>query len=251
MNRRWRIAAICAFAVARAPMDAAAQSPPPLPLSSLPLTVTGVVVDTTERTRSVSLIRCANSGAGRASVYAIGDRACDVAEVVDIRDDSIVVRDAATGRLEQVPLAPGGGSARPGPDIIGHAPVPGPMPAAPPIVSAPAPDLITVVVTREALERYWADLPSLLTSVQATPHYQISSSGQRTMDGFTLGSTTPGSVLGQLGLQPGDVILDVNGDPLDNPAAAMRLLALARDLTQARVRINRQGRPMTIAVTVK
>ncbi len=257
MDRTRRVvAAFALWAAGAAAADAAPQglalAPTPqgaVPVSALPLRLTGVVVDTTERTRSVCLIRCADSGAGRASVYGIDDRACGLADVREIRDDAVIVRNLSTGALELLPLTPAG--AAPRQPVAGVTEPPAPAPAPRPIVAAPAPDLITVALARDTLARYWADLPSLLTSVQATPHYQVSTSGQRSMDGFTIGATTAGSIVEQLGLQTGDVILDVNGEPLDNPAAAMRLLALARDMAQARVRITRQGRPMTVVITVR
>jgi type II secretory pathway component PulC len=215
----------------------------------LPLTLTGVVVDTTARTRSVALVRCATSGAGRATLYGVGDRACGVAEVRDILDEAIVVRDLATGRLERVALAPGGTAPRLLASVAPPEPPPAREPA--PTVAAQPTDVITVTLTRTELERYWGDLPSLLTSVQATPHYQVSIGGQRSIDGFTIASTGSGTLVTRMGLQTGDVVHDVNGDRLDNAGAAMRLLAVARDMSQARVRITRNGQPLTVAITVE
>lgn len=253
MQRTWRVSAFTLWCAGAAAAGAAPQAQAPAasaasPVSALPLKLTGVVVDTTAHERSVCLIRCPDAVTAGASLYGVGDRACGLAEVHDIRDDMVVVRNLATNRLERLDLAPGGPTT---PPLAPSTPLAPAETASRPVVAAPAPDLITVAVSRDTLERYWADLPSLLTSVQATPHYEVSSSGQRTLDGFAIGATPPGGVIDQLGLRSGDILLDVNGDRLDTPAAAMRLLAGARDMTQARLRIRRDGQPMTVLITVR
>lgn len=229
------------------PPQPAPQRPPAASPLALPLRLTGVIVDPANPQRSLCLLRCADSASGRASAYGIGDHACGVAEVREIRDDAIVVRDISTGRLERVALAPGGAAPRPLVAVVPDPEVERPAPTAP----APESGAITVKLTRAQLESYWVNLPSLLASVQATPHYQESFSGQRSLDGFTLGTTASGTLVEQLGLRAGDVVHDVNGDRLDNSAAAMRLLAVARDMTEARVRITRNGQPLTVHITVE
>jgi type II secretion system protein C len=226
-----------------------APSAPAAPPLALPLRLAGVIVDTTDPQRSVSLIKCSDNAAARAFVYAVGDLACSVAEVREIADDAIVVRDVSTGRLTRVALVPG--STAPGPLVTSATPEPAVDRVPPPAPAPPPSGVITVKLTRAQLDAYWANLPSLIATVQATPHYQESFSGQRSLDGFTLGTTAGGTLVEQLGLRAGDVVHDVNGDRLDNAAAAMRLLSVARDMTQARVRITRNGQPLTVQITVE
>jgi serine protease Do len=52
------------------------------------------------------------------------------------------------------------------------------------------------------------------------------------------------------GLQPGDVIVSFNGQPVEDPSHFLRLVADAKIGSTATVAVMREGRPMTLQIPV-
>jgi type II secretory pathway component PulC len=230
----WTASALVAGLLMQAP------SPVVLPASQLPLTLVGVAVGEAGPSASVCMIRCAYPSAETAStIYRVGARACDVAEVTDIQADAVVIRNLVTNRLERLSLHGAG------------APTVAPTAAAAlaiiPSVVKKSPNNVTVDVPKAAVDHYLLNLSDLLTSALATPHFR--SAG--VMDGFQLGEIKAGSVVEQLGLRNGDIITDVNGEALDSFAAVMRLAGQAQTITQAKMTVLRSGKPMTFVFNTK
>ena len=214
---------------------AALQPQPSLPRTALPLALTGVAVDAAVPARSICLVRCPSSTQNQGtSIAGPGEHACDLAEIREIRDDAVVIRNLTTDRLELLPLQDKSEPAAPSPSANA--------------ASAPATgesaDQLTVTLGRESVDHYLVNLSELLAAALATPHY-ASAGGPATMDGFELGSIKAGSIVEQLGFRNGDVILEVNGDKLDSLETVIGLLGQARSLTQAKVIVARGGRRMT------
>jgi type II secretory pathway component PulC len=213
------------------------------PLSVLPLQLTGVIVDKDTPTRSACLIRCA-AGSDRRGMFFAGEQACDLAEVQEIREDSVLIKNLQTNRPERLVFSatidpagtptPAGGPVR-APDTI---------PAAPP-------DVVVVDVAKGAVDRYLKDLPSLLESAAATPRFRDAAGGQRLIDGYEISQVKAGGVADQLGLRNGDVVLEVNGQPLDGVATVMRLFGELQAMPQAKVALLRDGRRITLVVDTK
>lgn len=67
--------------------------------------------------------------------------------------------------------------------------------------------------------------------------------------GLVLKTFTRSSVLGQFGLQPGDIITSVNGESVAGPAQALKVAATFSGPT-ARVGLLRKGKPVTLTVTL-
>ncbi len=234
-------------AIGLVPVAAAAQATA-APPSALALSLTGVIVDPAGHTPPVCLLRC--PGARSSFVYGLRDEACGLVEIREIREDGLLVRNLATGALERVSLAPGGTAAPPAPPpVAAPAPVaaPPPMPA-PAATPAPA-DTISVTLSRAQIERQFSNIAAFVDAVHVTPHARVVD-GQQVMDGLEIGAGTDSGILEQLALRVGDVLVNFNGDALDSPAAALRLLGLSRITDRARLRILRDGRPLSILVTV-
>ena len=214
-----------------------------LPSSQLPLALVGVAVNGAIPAQSVSMIRCTYPATDAAALmYRIGQRACDVAEVKDIRQDGVVIRNLVTNRLERLPL-----------HNLGVAPIAAAAVAATPPVPVVRKSAtgMTVDVPKAAVDHYLLNLTELLTAALATPHFAETASGSRVMDGFQLGEIKAGSVIEQLGLKNGDVITEVNGEKLDSMAAVMRLAGQAQTMTQAKMVVLRAGKPMTFVFNTK
>ena len=231
------VAGVLAQAAAPAPTSV-------LPASTLPMALVGVAVDAATPSKSVGMIRCVvSSMESAASMFRPGQKACDLAEVVEIGQDAVIIRNLLTNRLERLPL-----------HNVGTAPLAAAAvantPPAPTVVKKSATG-ITVDVPKAAVDHYLLNLTELLTTALATPHFQSGDNGQRVMDGFQLGEITPGSVIEQLGLRNGDVIIEVNGDKLDSLAAVMKLAGQAQTMTQVKMLVLRDGKPLTFVFNTK
>jgi type II secretory pathway component PulC len=210
----------------------------PLPSSTLPMQLTGVVFDSVTPSRSACLLRCLTSPERRGIFYT-GDRACDVAEIREVRQDGVVVENLATRRVEFMTFTPG--ASRP------------PEPPAPTTraASAAAPAVASVEVPRATIERHLANLPDVLASALATQRYRDGAGGQRVVDGFEVTQVRSGGVAEQVGLRDGDVITEVNGQPLDGMPTVLRLFGEVSSMTEVKMTVLRRGQVLTLVVTTK
>jgi len=166
-----------------------------------------------------------------------------VAVIEEIHPEGVVVRNVEANRREWLTFVSDTGRALPVPAAVEAEQAPPKTAAAPP---APVP----VQLSKAAVERHLANLSEVLDSALAAPHYSGSGSG-RVMDGFEISHVRPGGAAHELGLRDSDVVLEVNGQPLNSLAAAMQLLGQARSLTDARLVVSRGGERMTFLISVR
>jgi hypothetical protein len=210
------------------------------PRSSLPLELVGVVVDARVPSRSACLVRCTYpEELARTAIVEVGRTACDLAEVREVREDAVVIRNVLTSRTELLAFRPPSGpvSARPAPAAA--------SPPAPRVLAASS-DRIDVEVQKDAVDRYLANLPDFLSSALATPRYRSGDGGPPTIDGFGISQITPGGAVDALGLEDGDVLLELNGERLDSLATVLRLFGQVQATTHATLTVLRHGQPITI-----
>jgi type II secretory pathway component PulC len=228
---------LLAAALAAAPWPQSTES---LPLTTLPLRLTGVAADAAPA-GSACLIRCTDLRAQ--GIYSPGQLACGVAVIDEIRAEGVVVRNIKASRREWLTFATASDPKPP----VAAARAPETEPAVP-VKAAPSP--LTMQVAKAAVERHLANLSEVLDSALALPHYR-GSGADRTIDGFEISRVTPGGAADEIGLRDGDILLEVNGQPLNGVAAAMQLLGQARSLTEARVVLSRGGERVPLVISVK
>jgi type II secretory pathway component PulC len=73
------------------------------------------------------------------------------------------------------------------------------------------------------------------------PRYREAKNGEKTNVGFEISRIRESSIVEQLGLKNGDVILAANGEPLDSLATVMRLFARIRNETPVKLTVLRGG----------
>ena len=205
--------------------------------SALPLQLVGVMADQGSPAGSACLIRCTALKESWRTAR-VGESACDVAEIREIRRDSVTIRNLATSRLELLNLS------NTEPPTSAQSPPPAP-------VLTVSPDVVAVELAAPTVDYYVANLSDVLNSALATPHYRTSANGQRVIDGYEVAQIKGGGVVDQMGLRNGDIILDVNGQPLDGILTVMRLLGQVQNMTQTKMTVLRDGRRLTFAVNVK
>jgi type II secretory pathway component PulC len=230
-------ASVGVWAVGGLAIGAAPQRPDQLPISALPLQLTGVLVEPGAPARSACLIRCGDP-AGQRGMFFTGQSACGVVEITEIREDGVVVRNLQAKRAEFLTFS--------GDKPPAVTPPPAPAPA----VASP-PDDVTVSLTKETVDHYLNNLSELLDAAYATPRYREIPGGQRAIDGYEITRVREGTVVEQVGLRNGDVILDVNGQRLDSLATVLGLVGQIQTMPQATVTVLRNGQRMTFVIKTK
>jgi type II secretory pathway component PulC len=218
---------------------ASAQAERPLPRTSLPMVLVGVMRDSRDPSRSACLVRCASpAGRGAASFLEAGATACDLAEIREIREDGVTLRNLSADSLEFLPLP----HAAPRPvDPVQPAAIP-----PEPVVAEESPGVVNVGVPKASVEHYLVNLGELMSAAQAAPRIQNGA-----IDGFEIRQIRAGSIVEQLGLRGGDVIVEVNGEKLDGLPTVMRLVGQAQSARQATLTVLRGGQRMTFVLNVK
>ena len=70
-------------------------------------------------------------------------------------------------------------------------------------------------------------------------------------DGFLVQRINPRSLLSKLGLQRGDVVIEVNNIKLDSPEKALQIFQQLREARQISLAVERNGQPMSFAYEIE
>lgn len=70
-------------------------------------------------------------------------------------------------------------------------------------------------------------------------------------DGFTIQRIDPPSVLGKLGLQKGDVIIEVNNTRLDSPEKGLQIVQQLREARQITLAVERNNQPISFSYEIQ
>lgn len=159
---------------------------------------------------------------GEQASYAVGREVAPgiVLESVGT-EHAVLAANGARHRLELPPLAAAAGAARPSAAL----PVGAPKPTAPPAATAPP----TASTGTSAIPRQ----PSVPTGLTANPD-----------GGYAINTGAGAALLHPAGLRPGDVVLSVNGRPLD-PARLSGLQDELKGQAQLTIQYRRDGKTHT------
>lgn len=219
--------------------------PPAPPATTLPLQLVAVMIDKESPARSSCLIRCAypTEKQGR---FVAGQTACDMAEVKEIRQQEVVITNLLRSRVEILPLSEEQAKAA--------APHPAEAPSAParplPVVTESL-EGVSVELAKGSVEHYLGNLPDVLASALAAPRLRDGPNGAKSVDGYEIGSVKEAGAIEQLGLRNGDVILEVNGQPLDGLPTILRLFGQIQTQPQLRLTVLRKGQKVTVVFNTK
>jgi len=218
-------------------LSAAYQSPQSLPYSALPLELIGVVVSSASPSNSACLIRCIYP-AKKDDIFQPGQKTFDFAEIEEIRFDGVVIQNLLTHDLEFLTFSK-------------NKPVVKTPPSPPPPVVAKSSDAVDIELPKDTVNHYLKNLPDLLESAFAAPRYREGRNGQKSIEGFEISRIKEAGIVEQLGLKNGDVILDMNGEPLDSLATVLRLLGGIQNASQAKMTVLRDGQKMNFVFNRK
>jgi type II secretory pathway component PulC len=230
---------VCTLAASSQPTE------DPLPLSTLPLRLLGAIEDAVRPAKSSCLVQCSYSGQqATTALLEPGQRACEVAEIKEVLKESVVIRNLLTNRLELLTFAESGSVSAPQPSATTGLPVP-------PRVVPKSPSLVGVEIQRDTVSHYLANLTDLLDCALAIPRYRDAGNGRQEIDGFEISRIREDSVVEQIGLQNGDVVLEVNGSRLNSLDSVIRLVGEAQAMTRASMTVLRNGQRMNFVLTTK
>lgn len=205
------------------------------------------LVGTSQLTLSRPFIIVQDDANQRQSLYRLGDEIPDAGKLVGVyKDHAIILHQGRRIQIE-MPTQPG-------------APV-SPATGAPALFGPPGnlmhpffknggvhrlgPD--RYIINRSTFNHSLSNMTPLFTQIRAVPN--IGPDGRSS--GFTLSEIQPGSLFQQMGLQDGDVLTSVGGQPVSDPAKAMELLTSLRNQSAISLTVMRGGQPVHLQYNVR
>jgi len=99
---------------------------------------------------------------------------------------------------------------------------------------------------RAVVNKNLSNLGTLLTQIRAVPNLV----GGRP-EGYVLSDIQPGSIFQQIGLHDGDILMNINGQDVRDPAQAMQLFTTLRNAPSLSVQVLREGAPVQMQYTIQ
>ncbi|MBZ4671825.1 MAG: ral secretion pathway protein [Deferribacteraceae bacterium] len=100
-------------------------------------------------------------------------------------------------------------------------------------------------VKRSDVEAQLKDINSLIRTVFISPYYN-----KNEFIGYRISRMASDSILRKIGINPGDVIVRINGDSVENPQKMMELLGKISDVTAVSIDILRRGQKKSVFVEI-
>jgi type II secretion system protein C len=101
-------------------------------------------------------------------------------------------------------------------------------------------------VSRAEVQQTMENPSQFFSQMRAMPHFV----NGRT-DGFSISQVQPGSVFQQLGLQDGDLLTSIQGQPVTNPMQAMGLIQAVKTASAIDLTVNRGGTPTSVHLDLR
>jgi general secretion pathway protein C len=178
-------------------------------------------------------------------LYRINDMVAGSARVKQVEWDRVILdRD---GRDEILELA----SAQGGPQTTVAAVRPAAVAAVQPATEAKDPHIeqlgdLAYAIDRSEVDNALDNMNQLFTQIRAVPHFE---GGKST--GFRLFAIRQNSIFDKIGLRNGDIIQQINGNPIDDPSKALALFNELRNQSQLAVQILRNKEEKTLSYTFR
>jgi general secretion pathway protein C len=203
-----------------APIQEAAQDPATAPQSNLPLVLVGIIAaDDPE----AGLAILGENVAG-AKVYAVGDNVPGGAKLNKVLSDRVLI-DRGGGRLEALMLPR---QLQPG--------------SAPPSTAA----LQTETPIMDRMRKLISDDPGLMADIMR-PQPVFAQGKQK---GYRVYPGRNRQAFARLGLRPGDLVMSINGTPLDDPARGQEIFRTLGSSSEAHITVMRAGQQQDLTLNI-
>lgn len=100
-------------------------------------------------------------------------------------------------------------------------------------------------ISRAEVDNALKDLNNILTQARCVPNFENGATA-----GFKCFQIVPGSIYDKLGLKNDDVIVGVDGQPINDPAAAFGMLNRLKETPHLELQVKRNGRPQTLVFDI-
>ncbi len=101
-------------------------------------------------------------------------------------------------------------------------------------------------VSRAEVQQTMENPAQFFSQMRAMPHFVNGKT-----DGFSISQVAPGSVFQQLGLQNGDLLTSIQGQPVTNPMQAMGLIQAVKTASAIDLTVNRGGTPTSVHLDLR
>ncbi len=101
-------------------------------------------------------------------------------------------------------------------------------------------------VSRAEVQQTMENPAQFFSQMRALPHFVNGKT-----DGFSISQVQPGSVFQQLGLQDGDLLTSIDGQPVTNPMQAMGLIQAVKTASAIDLIVNRGGAPTSVHLDLR
>jgi general secretion pathway protein C len=178
---------------------------------------------------------------GRQLLYRVGDKIPDTGRLVQVRRTSVII-DQGKGKrvtvsMETTNLAPAPAGSR---SIRKRAPRGRGNPGVRRYGSN------RYMLKRVEINKKLENMAQLFTQIRAVPNMVGGHA-----DGYILSDIQQGSIFQQVGLHDGDILMNVNGQDIHDPAQAMQLFTKLRTAQSLTVQVMREGAPVQMHYTIQ
>jgi len=97
-------------------------------------------------------------------------------------------------------------------------------------------------IQRSEVDKTLADMNNVLTQARAVPNFE-----NGIAQGYKLFQIVPGSIYEKLGLQNGDAIVGLDGQPINDPGKAFEMLTALKNAAHMELQIKRDGKSVNYA----
>lgn len=101
-------------------------------------------------------------------------------------------------------------------------------------------------VSRAEVQQTMENPSDFFSQMRAMPHFVNGKT-----DGFSISQVAPGSVFDQLGLQNGDLVTSINGQPVTNPMQALGLMQAMKTQSAIDLTVDRGGQPTSVHLDLR
>ena len=100
-------------------------------------------------------------------------------------------------------------------------------------------------INKSEVDKALADMNNILTQARAVPNFENGAPA-----GYKLFQIVPGSIYDKLGLQNGDVIAGLNGQPIADPGKAFEMLSELKTSNHMELQVKKDGKQLTYSYDI-
>ena len=209
--------------------------------TSLPFNLIGTLI---LRNELQSIATIEDKSASMVYPVRVDDEIPSKAKIIKIESHKVIFFNPSSGRREYIDIPE---------DLTQGAKIQlqSSLPSAPSLKSQPGAGVERVStgqfnIARAEVEKTLSDLNNVLTQARAVPNFE-----NGVPAGYKLFQIVPGSIYEKLGLQNGDVISGLNGQPINDPGKAFELLSELKTASHLELQVKKDGKVQNYSYDIR